>query len=164
MQCPYCSHAESRVIDSRQVGNAIRRRRQCLGCGERFTTYERAHNASILIVKKDGRREEYSRDKLIASIRGACGKRPLPTGAIEGMADDIEVALNRMGRAEISSRTVGDMVMERLRELDPVAYIRFASLCRQFRDIADLRRELEALSPARQSRPGTPDSQLPLIP
>ena len=163
MRCPYCSHAETRVVDSRQVSGSIRRRRQCLDCGERFTTYERVHNPGLLIVKKDGRREEYSRDKLTAGIRRACGKRPLPTGAIEGMVDEIEVALNRLGKAEVPSLTVGDLAMERLRELDPIAYIRFASLCRPFRDVEDLRRELEALVASRERR-RAPDGQLPLIP
>jgi len=128
MNCPYCGHSEDKVIDSREVNDGIRRRRQCLGCGERFTTYERLQPASLFVIKKDERREEFDREKLLSGIRKACEKRPLPTGIVEKLADDIEAELYQLGKAEIPSTVVGDIVMERLKNLDHIAYIRFASL------------------------------------
>ena len=128
MKCPYCSSDNSRVIDSRDVNDGIRRRRQCMNCNSRFTTYERVLPSSLFVVKKDQRREEFNRDKLLIGIRKACEKRPLPAGAINRLTDDIEVELYQMGRAEIASATIGDMVMEKLRRLDYIAYIRFTQL------------------------------------
>ena len=173
MNCPYCRHADSKVIDSRDVNGGIRRRRQCLSCNTRFTTYERLQPASLFIMKKDQRREEYSREKLLSGIRKACEKRPLPTGAIEKLADEIEAGLYHLGKAEISSTLIGDMVTEKLKGLDYIAYIRFASVYREFADIKALKEAVDNLVVAQKekshSMPGKEDGQglpgqLPLIP
>jgi transcriptional repressor NrdR len=161
MDCPYCGHSEDKVIDSREVNDGIRRRRQCLSCGERFTTYERLQPASLFVIKKDERREEFDRDKLLSGIRKACEKRPLPTGIVEKLVDDIEAELYQLGKAEIPSTVVGDMVMERLKNLDHIAYIRFASVYREFADITTLKEEVDTLL---DTEPSTPSSQLPLLP
>jgi transcriptional repressor NrdR len=145
MNCPYCGYSDSRVIDSRDVSDGIRRRRQCLGCGARFTTYERLQSVSIFVNKKDQRREEFSRDKLLRGVRKACEKRPLPTGAVERLVDDIESEVYRLGRSEIVSTVIGDMVMEKLKKLDYIAYIRFASIYREFQDITALKQEVDTL-------------------
>ena len=161
MRCPYCGYEDSRVIDSRDAGEGIRRRRQCLECGSRFTTYERAQATTLLVIKKDGRREEFNREKLIAGIRKACAKRPVSHETIEELVDDIEAQLHKLGKGEVATTTIGDMVMERLRQLDGVAYIRFASVYRAFADIEDLKQEADAyerLSLLRNSK-----SQLPLF-
>ncbi|MFO8010362.1 MAG: transcriptional regulator NrdR [Dehalococcoidia bacterium] len=158
MKCPYCGHDDSRVIDSRSAEQGIRRRRECSACGERFTTYERVDNTTITIVKKDKRREPFSRDKLLRGINKACEKRPLPTGTIEKMVDDIEFELQRTGRTEVAGSKVGEMVMERLLHLDHIAYIRFASVYRSFADIGSLKKVVDDLI----DRPGG-GSQLPLI-
>jgi len=162
MKCPFCGYGDSKVIDSRDVNEAIRRRRQCLVCGSRFTTYERLHNAALLVIKKDGRREEFSRDKLIAGIRKACAKRPVSQETIEQMVDDIEARLHKLGRGEVATSTIGDMVMERLRQLDGIAYIRFASVYRAFADIEEVKQEADAYS--RLKPLGDPASQLSLFP
>lgn len=133
------------MIDSRDSGDSIRRRRECLQCGLRFTTYERVQTRALLVAKRDGRREEFDREKLWASVKSACAKQPLPIGSIEKTIDDIETQLLNAGRAEIPSRSIGELVMERLRELDRVAYIRFASVYRDFRDIESFKEEVEAL-------------------
>jgi transcriptional repressor NrdR len=161
MNCPYCGYHDSKVIDSRGVNGGIRRRRQCLGCSSRFTTYERVQAASLFVVKKDGRREEFSRDKLLGGIRKACEKRPLPIGSVDKLASDIEAELYRLGKAEIPSTVIGDMVMEGLRNLDHVAYIRFASVYREFADITTLKQAVDTLVSSEVSRPA---SQLPLLP
>jgi len=161
MNCPYCGDVESRVIDSRDVSEGVRRRRQCLACQARFTTYERVQPASLMVIKKDGRREEFSRDKLIAGMRKACEKRPLPVGVVDKLADDIESELYRLGKSEVSGAVIGDMVMEGLKGLDYIAYIRFASVYRDFADITALKEEVDTLLSAGQ--PQYPD-QLPLIP
>ena len=145
MKCPYCGSDDSKVIDSRDVNDGVRRRRQCLDCESRFTTYERVLPSSLFVVKKDQRREEFNKDKLLVGIRKACEKRPLPAGAIDRLADDIEAELYQLGRAEVASTTIGDMVMERLRKLDYIAYIRFASVYRDFADITDLKQEVDTL-------------------
>lgn len=163
MNCPYCGYHDSKVIDSRGVNDGIRRRRQCLSCGSRFTTYERLQPASLFVIKKDERREEFNRNKLLTGIRKACEKRPLPTGAVDKLADDIEAQLYHLGKVEIPSAVIGDMVMERLKSLDYIAYIRFASVYREFADITALKQEVDTLvnSDAETSRPTT---QLPLLP
>ncbi len=163
MKCPYCSSVSSRVIDSRDVNSGVRRRRQCLDCNSRFTTYEKVLPASLFVVKKDQRREEFSKGKLLAGIRKACEKRPLQAGAVERLADDIEAELYQMGRAEVASSIIGDMVMEGLRRLDYIAYIRFASVYRDFADITDLKQEVDTLvsAGAGATQPG---SQLSLLP
>ncbi|MCH7746013.1 MAG: transcriptional repressor NrdR, partial [Chloroflexi bacterium] len=123
MHCPFCTNDDSKVIDSRDTGESIRRRRECLRCGLRFTTYERVQTRSLLIIKRDGRREEFNRDKLWTSLTTACAKRPLPIGSIEKVIDEIEAQLSNLGRAEIPSKTIGELVMDRLKGLDRVAYI-----------------------------------------
>ena len=151
MFCPFCSNDNSKVIDSRDSGDSIRRRRECLRCGLRFTTYERVQTRALLVAKRDGRREEFDRDKLWTSVKSACAKRPLPIGSIEKIIDEIETQLSNAGRAEIPSRSIGELVMERLRDLDRVAYIRFASVYRDFRDIESFKEEVEALLDPTQS-------------
>jgi transcriptional repressor NrdR len=163
MKCPYCDSEDSRVIDSRDVNDGVRRRRQCLECNSRFTTYERVLLGSLFIVKKDQRREDFSKDKLLAGIRKACEKRPLPAGAVDRLADDIEAELYQLGKAEVTSYTIGDMVMERLRELDYIAYIRFASIYRDFADITDLKQEVDTLIDASVEETRNGD-QLSLLP
>ncbi|MGB9722803.1 MAG: transcriptional regulator NrdR [Chloroflexia bacterium] len=147
MKCPYCRASESRVVDTREIAEseAIRRRRQCLSCGRRFTTYERVEPISLTVVKKDGRREPYDRRKLEGGIRRACTKRPIPTETIQRVVDEIETAIFALAGEEVPSRTIGELVMEKLRELDQVAYIRFASVYRSFADLEDIREEVESL-------------------
>lgn len=159
MKCPHCGYVDSKVTDSRTVDESIRRRRQCLDCGFRFTTYERIQTANVFIIKKDLRREEFNREKLAIGIRKACEKRPLPTGIVEKLVDDIETELHRLGKVEIPSPVVGEIVMDRLRELDHIAYIRFASVYRDFADITSLKQEVDTLVAGRHSV-----TQLPLIP
>ena len=161
MKCPYCGFQDSKVVDSRGIDDGIRRRRQCLHCDARFTTYERFHADSFMVIKKDGRREEFSRDKLTSGIRKACAKRPVSNDAIEQVVDKIEGDLHHLGRIEVPSSTVGEMVIEHLKELDRIAYIRFASVYREFTDIDSFRRELDALTHGQGKVPAT---QLPLIP
>lgn len=161
MNCPYCGGQESRVIDSRGLDEVVRRRRKCLACGARFTTYERIQPHDIFVVKKDGRREEFNRDKLCLGIRKACEKRPLPTGAIDKLVDNIEAELYRLGRSEIPSSYIGDLVMGGLKKLDHIAYIRFASVYREFADIGALKQEVDSLALGREL---TPANQLPLLP
>jgi len=163
MNCPFCAYQDSKVIDSRDVDNGIRRRRQCLKCGSRFTTYERLQANGLFVIKKDQRREEFSKDKLLIGIRKACEKRPLPTGAVERVVDDIETELYQQGRAEIRSTVIGDMVMERLKSLDYIAYIRFASVYRDFTDLTALRKAIDSLV-SDESEVSRPTSQLPLLP
>jgi len=159
MRCPYCGYDDSKVIDSRNAGDGIRRRRQCFDCGSRFTTYERAQVTTPLVIKKDGRREEFSREKLIAGIRKACTKRPVPQEAIEEWVDEIEARLHKSGKGEVNTSIIGDMVMEGLRQLDGVAYIRFASVYRAFTDIEELKQEADAYAMLRRNSIG----QLPLF-
>ena len=145
MLCPFCSHSDSKVIDSRDGGEGVRRRRECLRCSLRFTTYEYVQTRELLVTKRDERREEFSRDKLLASLKKACTKRPLPIGSIEKVLDDIEAHLSETGKAEVPSSRIGEMVMERLKSLDRVAYIRFASVYRDFSDIASFKEEIDSL-------------------
>ena len=163
MKCPFCNYHDSKVIDSREVDGGIRRRRQCLKCGSRFTTYERLQPTSLFVTKKDQRREEFSKDKMLTGIRKACEKRPLPTGTVDKLADDIEAELYHQGRAEIPSAVIGDMVMERLKSLDYIAYIRFASVYREFADITALKQEIDSLVSNDTETP-QPTTQLPLLP
>jgi transcriptional repressor NrdR len=158
MKCPYCGFEESKVVDSRDTENGVRRRRECLKCAARFTTYERIQPVTLFVIKKDERREEFSKEKLLAGMRKACEKRPLPAGAVEKLADDIEAELFALGKPEIPSSAIGDMVMAQLRKLDSVAYIRFASVYRDFTDITDLKQEVESLMEHRSP----PDGQLTL--
>lgn len=147
MRCPYCNHPEDKVIDSREAkeGIAIRRRRECLKCGRRFTTYEYIEEIPLMIVKKDGRREPFSRDKLIAGIQRACEKRPVSTENIESMVNEITVSLMNTLDREVSSARIGKLVMNRLRSIDHVAYVRFASVYQEFKDTEDFLSELQTL-------------------
>jgi len=162
MECPYCSYHDSKVIDSRDVNDGIRRRRQCLNCGSRFTTYERLQPVGLFVIKKDERREEFNRNKLLTGIRKACEKRPLASGTVDKIADDIEAELYQSGRIEVPSAVIGDMVMERLKSLDQIAYIRFASVYREFTDITTLKEVVDALASG-EAGVSHPSNQLPLI-
>ena len=162
MNCPYCGYYDSKVTDSRSVNDGIRRRRQCLSCGSRFTTYEQLQPASLFVIKKDERREEFNRNKLLTGIHKACEKRPLPTGTVDKLAEDIEAELYRLGKVEIPSVVIGDMVMERLKSLDYIAYIRFASVYREFADITALKQEVDTLVSS-GGGVSPPSNQLPLL-
>lgn len=163
MRCPYCGFADTKVTDSRDADEGIRRRRECLNCGQRFTTTERLAVSSLLVAKKDGRREEFSRDKLLIGLRKACEKRPLAAGAVEAVADAVETALRQRGVPEVPSEGIGELVMEYLRDLDHIAYIRFASVYRAFADLEELQREMEALS-SRGAPSGPAADQPTLLP
>ena len=158
MKCPFCGAPDSRVIDSRGLDEEVRRRRVCSTCGARFTTSERVENHALFVVKKDGRREAYDREKLAAGIRKACEKRPLPTGSVEKLITNAEERLHEMGKAEIQSSTIGDLVMEELEALDHIAYIRFASVYREFADIGALKDALDNLSTGQKARHPSIDS------
>ncbi len=164
MNCPFCGYRDSKVTDSREVNDGIRRRRQCLSCNLRFTTYERLQPNGLFVIKKDQRREEFSKDKLLNGIRKACEKRPLPIGAVDRLVEDIEAELYHLGKAEIPSATIGDMVMERLKKLDYIAYIRFASVYRDFTDITALKKAIDSLITDEDEEPKEPTQQLPLLP
>ncbi len=148
MRCPYCDSLEDKVVDSRssKEGNAIRRRRECLACGRRFTTYEYIEDMPITVIKTDGRREPFDRNKLFAKLQLACNKRPIPTARIEEIVDRIESQLMGMGEREISAKKdIGPLVMEELKSLDHIAYIRFASVYRHFKDLNEFAEELRQL-------------------
>lgn len=145
MRCPYCDFNETKVIDSRNSDRSIRRRRECEGCGKRFTTYERAELVDLFVVKKDGRREPFDRQKLLAGIMRACEKRPVSHEKIEQMVDEIERELRSRESIEIRSKEIGGMVMKKLKRLDKVAYIRFASVYRSFEDVHEFEKELKKL-------------------
>ena len=147
MKCPYCDHLHDKVVDSRESreGEVIRRRRECLECGRRFTSYERVDEIPYMVVKKDGRRERFDRQKLIAGLLKACEKRPVKVNALEAVADRVEAALQEKPDKEISTTEIGQHVMQELRQLDKVAYVRFASVYRHFRDIGEFMTELEDL-------------------
>jgi transcriptional repressor NrdR len=147
MRCPFCQHQETDVLDTRKLneGEIIRRRRKCRTCGRRFTTYERIESVSLTVVKKDGKREPYDREKLMRGVRTACYRRPVAVQQMEQLVNDVESALMGTDEQEVSSQLVGDEVMRRLRELDEVAYIRFASVYRSFADIGKLREAVDEL-------------------
>lgn len=146
MQCPYCGHEKTRVLDtSHDMRGVIRRRRACVACDERFSTYERPILATPLLIKQDGTREDFSRDKLTGGIRVACAKRPVSAADIERMVGEIEADLQHMGKAEVSSRVVGDQVMRRLKDLDEVAYIRYAIVYLGLDDLDAVRSEIDRL-------------------
>lgn len=144
MRCLFCGHLESKVIDSRSTeeGTTIRRRRECLECGKRFTTYEKIETIPIIVIKKDGLREAFDREKVLNGILRACEKRPVTLSDIEKLIDDIESKLYNMLEREVTSDRIGEMVMERLQALDDIAYVRFASVYRQFKDINSFMDEL----------------------
>lgn len=147
MKCPYCGFSESKVIDSRptEEGSAIRRRRECLKCNRRFTTYEKLESLSLVVIKKDLSRQQYNREKVLKGIITACEKRPISLAQMEKVADDIESSLLQTMTREIESRMIGEMVMEKLKELDEVAYVRFASVYKRFDDIHTFMNELQGL-------------------
>lgn len=145
MKCPYCGHKIDKVVDSRESreGEAIRRRRECLKCAKRFTTYEQIEHALPLVIKKDGRRESFDRNKILAGLTKACEKRPISVEKLYEVADDIEKQLYSRMEKEVPSTLLGEMVMEKLGKLDEVAYVRFASVYRQFKDINAFTKELQ---------------------
>ena len=150
MKCPYCAHSDSKVIDTREVSASIRRRRECEQCKQRFTTYERVAPIHLMVIKSDGRREEFSHDKLFKGIQLACVKRPIGVEQIEQIVGAIETELFTIGHAEVTSELVGQKVMEKLRELDDVAYVRFASVYRRFADVDSLAEEIKLLKERKQ--------------
>lgn len=147
MKCPYCGHLDNKVIDSRlnKESTITRRRRSCLVCNQRFTTYERLEVMMPVLVKKDGRREEWDRQKMVAGLEKACEKRPVSCDDIDVFVDEIEKKLQDLGLKEVSSKVIGEWVMEGLPDLDEVAYVRFASVYRQFKDVSEFMDELKAL-------------------
>ena len=149
MRCPFCRSDDSRVTDSRGTDNAVRRRRECASCGERFTTLETVQRSAIQVAKKDGRREEFDREKLLAGLRAACAKRAVSAGSLDAVAADIEARLARDWRPEAPSAVIGELAMDALRRIDHIAYIRFASVYRAFTDLDSLRDALLALDEGR---------------
>ena len=147
MKCPFCGHIEDKVVDSRESkeGEVIRRRRECLECGRRFTSYERIDEIPYMVVKKDGRRERFERQKLVAGLLKACEKRPVRVAALEAIADKVETALQEKPEREMTTEEIGAAVMRELRGLDKVAFVRFASVYRNFRDIDEFKNELNDL-------------------
>ena len=147
MKCPFCSFEESKVIDSRPTdeGEKIRRRRECLNCGKRFTTYEQIESLPIMVIKKDSTREVFSREKLLNGMLHACQKRPVSIGELDAIIDDIEATIQNSLDREVTSEKIGELVMEKLKGVDEVAYVRFASVYRQFKDINTFMSELNKL-------------------
>jgi transcriptional repressor NrdR len=154
VKCPFCDELEDKVVDSRMAkeGEVIRRRRECLGCKRRYTTYERVDEILPMVVKKDGRRESFDRSKILAGLKKACEKRPISTATIETVTDRIEKRIQEMGETEIESRIVGEELMKELDQLDQVAYVRFASVYREFKDIDQFMDELRTLAQQRRER------------
>jgi transcriptional repressor NrdR len=154
VKCPFCDELEDKVVDSRMAkeGEVIRRRRECLGCKRRYTTYERVEEILPMVVKKDGRRESFDRTKILSGLKKACEKRPISTATIEGVTDRIEKRIQEMGETEIKSRIVGEELMKELHQLDQVAYVRFASVYREFKDIDQFMDELKTLAQQRRER------------
>lgn len=152
MKCPFCSHVGDKVVDSREgkEGDVIRRRRECLDCGRRFTSYERIDEIPYMVVKKDGTRERFERQKVIAGMLKACEKRPVSVAALEAVANRVEAALQDRPEKEIATAEVGAFVMQELKQLDKVAYVRFASVYRHFRDIGEFMTELKDLLDAKE--------------
>ncbi len=147
MKCPFCSFNESKVVDSRSTDDntTIRRRRECLKCSKRYTTYEKIEDIPILVIKKDMTRENFNKEKIINGLIIACQKRPVSRGQIENIANDIEKAISNQMIAEVPSQTIGEMIMDRLKEIDEVSYVRFASVYRQFKDINTFMEEINRL-------------------
>jgi transcriptional repressor NrdR len=147
MRCPFCAHIEDRVVDSRESreGDVIRRRRECLKCERRFTSYERIDEIPYMVVKKDGRREPFDRDKLMAGVLKACEKRPIPTAKVDALVNAVEKYVQESRERERSTDKIGEMIMRRLKELDKVAYVRFASVYLDFKDVSEFMSELRNL-------------------
>ena len=154
MKCPYCNKIDNKVIDSRlsKDGRTIRRRRECIQCGRRFTTYEKIEELLPMVIKKDSRREPFNREKIISGIKKACQKRPISITDIEEFVDTLEIYFQEIGKKEVESKEVGERVINRLREWDEVAYVRFASVYRQFKDINEFMSELEGILKARNEK------------
>jgi transcriptional repressor NrdR len=154
VKCPFCDDLEDKVVDSRMAkeGELIRRRRECLSCKRRYTTYERIEESLPMVVKKDGRREPFDRTKILSGLKKACEKRPISVATIEAVTDRIEKRIQDMGETEISSRTIGEEIMKELHNLDQVAYVRFASVYREFKDIDQFMDELKALAREREKK------------
>jgi transcriptional repressor NrdR len=152
VKCPYCAHLGDKVVDSRESkeGEVIRRRRECLDCGRRFTSYERIEEIPYMVIKKDGTRERFERQKLVAGLLTACEKRPVSVAAIDAVADRVESMLQERPEKEIPTADIGAFVMQELKHLDKVAYVRFASVYRHFRDIGEFMNELKDLLNARE--------------
>ncbi len=148
MKCPFCGNLEDKVVDSRlsAEGNSIRRRRECLKCERRFTTYERIEEAPLMVVKKDSRREPFERKKILAGLVKACEKRPISMEKLEQLVDKIEFTLQKNYEKEVKSKEIGELVIKMLQELDEIAYVRFASVYRQFKDVSQFMREIKGLS------------------
>jgi transcriptional repressor NrdR len=163
MRCPFCAGTDDRVVDSRTAreGRAVRRRRECLSCGRRYTTYEYVEERPLHVLKRDGSSEAFDRDKVVASMRAACVKRPVSAEQVEAMADRVEDALQRLGADEVESRVLGDLVMEQLKAADHVAYVRYASVYRNFQDLDEFYEELRDLS-ARRARAALSENQVEL--
>lgn len=163
MRCPYCHRTEDRVVDTRtsREGGAVRRRRECLSCGRRFTTYEYVEERPLQVKKRDGSLEPYDRQKLIRAIWLPCAKRPIASAQVEAVADDVEDELNHLEQDEVSSRRIGEIVMDRLKALDHVAYVRFASVYRDFQDIDEFSEEIQDLK-ERRARAALEKSQAEL--
>ena len=164
MHCPNCGDPNTRVTDSRDTGQDIRRRRECVRCGVRFTTYERIQHATLQVIKRDGRRDEFDKQKLLRSIRLACTKRPLPSGTLEKLVGEIENDLQDLGKAEVPASVIGDLTLERLRQLDPVAYVRYASVYRDYDTLDGFIEEIREFQSTGALSSNESVSQLTLIP
>jgi transcriptional repressor NrdR len=163
MKCPFCGTRDARVIDTREVSDGIRRRRECESCNQRFTTYERIATVNLLVVKRDRKREGFDRDKLLRSMQVACSKRAVPADALEEAAREIEAELFALGRSEVNSLDIGELAMDRLRRIDGVAYVRFASVYRRFADVERMAEEIETLQASRRRQAELKNQlQLPL--
>jgi len=147
MTCPFCGHREDKVIDSRESknGESIRRRRECLGCGRRYTTYERSDEVPYMVIKKDGRREKFDRQKVLNGLLHACEKRPISMGTLAALVDDVESMLTESPERELPTVLIGERLMDRLKGLDKIAYVRFASVYRDFQDVEEFVAELKSL-------------------
>jgi transcriptional repressor NrdR len=147
VKCPFCSHLDDKVIDSREArtGDLIRRRRECLKCGRRFTTYERIDEIPYMVIKKDGRRERFDRQKILQGLLKSCEKRPVPTAKLESMVDEVERAVQEAKERELTTQELGELLMARLKKLDKVAYVRFASVYMDFKDVKEFMNELKGL-------------------
>lgn len=158
MKCPFCTFSDNKVIDSRlsKDKNVIRRRRECIECGRRFTTYERIEEVLPFVIKRDGRREPFDRMKILAGLRKAVQKRPISSNALERLVDRVEKGFQETGEKEIQSTAIGEMIMDELHDLDEVAYVRFASVYRSFKDVDEFLREVKDLRDSQEQRQTTP--------
>jgi transcriptional repressor NrdR len=161
MRCPYCGHLEDKVVDSREAkdGESIRRRRECIECGRRFTSYERIDEIPYMVVKKDGRREPFERNKIMAGMLRACEKRPISVNQLESIANQIEKSVQDSSDRELSTSEIGKIIMRRLKALDKVAYVRFASVYLEFEDVSEFMNELKALVSSRNSPETSPKNR-----